>query len=86
MTPHQRCIAEEAIARKHAQTYEQIQEEVSHVTGFPVAAIKETLDDLSRQGVLKMAASPAHNVAEGPIIPGEITWGWYERGELWPKD
>jgi len=86
MTSQQRRIAQEAIARKQAQTYERIQEEVSHVTGVPLAEVKETLDELSHQGILKMAATPSHNMLEGPIVPGEITWGWYETGELWPKD
>ena len=86
MTPRQRRIADEAITRKKAQTYQEIQEEVSRVTGIDLAEVKEALDHLVSEHILKEAATPAHNVLEGPRPPGQTTSGWYEKGGCWPKD
>jgi hypothetical protein len=62
-----------------------IQDDVSGTTGVPVAEVKETLEYLSQQFILKECATPARNTLETPTPSGKVTEGWYEKGEMWPK-
>ena len=85
MTNEQRAIAEAAIDRRQALTYEGIREEVSKMTGFQLERVRETLVYLSKESVIRECATPAHDMGTGPIPPDYATWGWYEKGEMWPK-
>ena len=85
MTKDQRTIAEAAIARGQAATYEMIREEVSLKTGVPITEVRETLDYLVREAFLKECATPARNLMEGPKPKGETTLAWYEKGGMWPR-
>ena len=84
MTEKQRSIAEAAIGRGQAQTYETIHQVVADMTGIDVAEVKSTLDYLSQETVLKRCATPARNVLETPLATSDMAWGWYEKGECWP--
>jgi hypothetical protein len=83
MTAQEKTIALEAISRKHAETLEVIREEVSLTTGVNVIEVRETLARLVNDRFLKECIIPAHNVAANPEPLPEITWAWYEKGELW---
>jgi hypothetical protein len=83
MTLQEETIALEAVSRKHAQTLEVIHEEVSLTTRINVIEVRETLARLVNDCFLKECVTPARNVAANPEPLPEITWAWYEKGELW---
>lgn len=85
MTKDQRIIAEAAIAKGQAATYEMIREKVSLTTGVPITDVRETLDYLLREAFLKECATPTRNLMEGSKPDGETTWAWYEKGGMWPR-
>ena len=62
MTANEKLIAETAIGRRQAQTYEFIHEEVAKLTGIGTREVKNTLDHLSHETIIKRCATPTRNV------------------------
>jgi hypothetical protein len=85
MTANQMLIAETAIGRRQAPTFDQIQDEVSQMTGMSLSEVKATVSCLIAEEVLKVCVTPARNMLEGPRPPDEVVWAWYEKGRLWPQ-
>jgi hypothetical protein len=84
MTAQQLFIADTALSRHRAQNFGVIREEVSQLTGIGISEVKQTLDYLSREFIIKLCTNPARNVFETPITEDDLTWAWYEPGECWP--
>jgi len=85
MTANQRLIAEHAIDRRWAATFDLIKTEVSHMTGIAISEISATLDYLTRECIIRECSNPARNVNEQPVPVDNIRWAWYEKGECWPQ-
>jgi NOL1/NOP2/fmu family ribosome biogenesis protein len=83
MTGNQKTIAETAIGIAPAQTFTQIELEVSQMTGISIAEIKKTLVHLSDDAVLRVRVTPARNCIEIPDAEHELTFAWYQKGERW---
>ena len=85
MTSTEKLVAETAFDRRQAQKYESIHDEVSKLIGISAGEIKTILDHLSHKAIVKPCVTPAHNLAEAPRDPNEVTWAWYEKGDSWPN-
>ena len=86
MDRQEKIIADAAIATPKANRFERIQEEVALTTGIAKAEVTQTVNRLVNEMILRQRVTPARDVAENPHVPGEsreITWAWYEKGELW---
>ena len=86
MTATAKSIAETSIVQHKAQTFDQVQAEISRVTGIGIAEVKKTIDCLVSEDVLKVSVTPARNTAETPVKTEFVTFAWYERGKAWKDD
>jgi len=81
----EKLIAEAAVTELPCATYNEIYIRISTTTGIAGEAVKEVVERLSADGVLRQRGGPPHNIAAGELTrdPAEA---WFEKGEMFPFD
>jgi hypothetical protein len=82
MTDKEHKVAKAAIAAKPALNAVQLESDLSAQSGVGAMEVKDILGYLVREGLFKIAATPARNVAAGDPRQETRTM-WYEKGDLW---
>jgi hypothetical protein len=81
MTIQQQRIAETVIDLGQAPTYGQLQDEVSQVTGVATNEVREAIDFLVRECIIKKCATPTDKF--NATLQLGITRAWYKEGACW---